>query len=116
MSLRMKLEKTAKSVSRIGSLVGKTLNNLLPISNSNVFFNVIDDQSYTLQIEESTARVIEGKASPITLELRATKEAFEKWFNGEKSFESCWVNGEIEIVNARNSLLKALMVGMLVGM
>ena len=116
MGLQAKLEKTARSVSRIGGLVGETLSSFLPISNSNVYFNITDDKPYTLVVAESSAQVVEGKENPITLEIKGTKPAFMRWFNGEKTFESQWVNGELEIVCPRNNLLKALIIGMLVGM
>ncbi|MHC1590582.1 MAG: hypothetical protein ACXQS8_00680 [Candidatus Helarchaeales archaeon] len=115
-NLQEKLEKTARSINRIGKLVGPALSSILPISNSSVYFNVRDGDSYTLEIAESSARVVEGKSSPITLELIATEEAFMKWIDGKRSFEALWVNGEIEIVSVRNNLLKALIIGMFVGM
>lgn len=116
MSIQAKLEKTAKSLSRFAGLVGKSLSTILPLSNANVYFDVTDDDSYTLEIRDLSARVLEGKVEPLTVELKGSREAFLRLFDGEKSFESLWVNGEIKIVGVRNHLLQALIIGMLVSM
>ncbi|MHA1266519.1 MAG: hypothetical protein ACTSRS_14890 [Candidatus Helarchaeota archaeon] len=112
MSIKPKLEKSAKTLSRFSGLLGDALTNLLPITNANIYFHVTDGASYTLEIRKLAATVSEGRIEPITLELIGTTENFLEFFNKKRSFAEAWVNGKITVKGVRNNLLQALLVGM----
>ena len=115
MSLRNKLEKTASRLSTFSGLAGPLLGNILPLANSNIYFNVEDGEGYTMLIRDLKVEIKEGKVEPINLELSGTKSAFSELFKG-KSFASCWVNGLIKVKGVKNNLLNALVIGMILSM
>lgn len=115
MSLRQKLEKSAKSLSRFSGLLGDSLSAILPLSNANVYFNVTDGDSFTLEIRNLVATLSEGKITPTTLELTATTANFLEFLQGKISFAEAWVNEKIMVKGVRNNLMQALVVGMVLG-
>lgn len=111
MSIKSKLEKSAKSISMFSNLAGPLLGSILPMANSNVYFNIEDGTGYTLTVRDLEAEVIEDRIEPVTLELIGKEEAFMELFEG-RSLPSLWVNGLITIKGVRNNLLNALVIGM----
>lgn len=115
MSIKQRLEKSAKSMSRFSGLLGDLGEILFSISNANVYFNVIDDTSYTLEIRDVATILSEGKTEPTTLELIGSRENFLKILQGKISFGTAWVNGKIKLKGVRNNLMQALLMGMILG-
>jgi len=115
MSIKQRLEKSAKMLSRFSGLLGEAVKLLLPFANANVFFHVIDGNSYTLEIRDMAASVSEGKTEPITLELIGSEEHFLEMLQGKISFAMAWVNEKIRVKGVRNNLMNAFVVGMIVG-
>ncbi len=113
MSIKHKLEKSAKTLSRFSGLLGDSIRSMFPLSNGNVYFNVKDGESYTLLIRDLKSSVSEGKVQPITLELKASTENFLEFLQGKLSFAESWVNSKITVKGVRNNLMSAFMVGML---
>ena len=111
MSIRKKLERSAKTMSRFSGVLGDSLKDLLPLSNANIFFNVTDGDSYSLEVRDLAATVSIGKTEPTTLELIATSENFLEFLHGKVSFAEAWVNGKIIVKGVRNNLMQALLVG-----
>ena len=114
MSIKQKLEKSAKTLSRFSGLLGESIRSIFPLSNGNVYFNVTDGESYTLLIRDLESSVSEGKVQPITLELKASTEDFLDFFQGKLSFAESWVNEKIAVKGVRNNLMSALIIGMMV--
>jgi len=112
MSIKEKLEKSARTLSRFSGLLGEALATFIPISSANVFFHVTDDISYTLEIRHLAATVSEGKTEPTTLEMIASTENFLDFLEGNVSLAEAWVNGKITVKGVRNNLMQALIVGM----
>ena len=117
MSLKNKLEKSAKSISRFSGLLGESLSSILPLMDANVYFHVIDENttSYTLEIRNLAAKVTEGKIEPTTLEMVAPAENFLAFLDGKLSFAEAWVNDKIKLKGVRSNLMNALLIGMIVG-
>ncbi|MHA1269930.1 MAG: hypothetical protein ACTSPY_09120 [Candidatus Helarchaeota archaeon] len=116
MSLKSKLEATAKKVSVFSNLAGPLIGSILPIANSNILFNVEDSDQYTMEIRDLKIEIFDGKVEPITLELSGKESAFLDLLNGNRSFASAWVNGLIKVKGVRNNLLNALIIGMVLSM
>ncbi|MHA1651698.1 MAG: hypothetical protein ACTSYB_16015 [Candidatus Helarchaeota archaeon] len=112
MSIKQRLEKSAKTLTRFSGLLGESLQSILPLSNANVYFHVIDGDSYTLEIRNLTATVSDGRVEPVTLELIASEEHFLEFLQGKISFAEAWVNEKITVKGVRNNLMQALLVGM----
>jgi putative sterol carrier protein len=115
MSVKEKLEKSAKTLSRFSGLLGDAIKMLIPFSSANVYFHLIDDISLTLEIREMNAKVSEGRTEPVTLELIGSKENFLEILQGKISFATAWVNGKVQVKGVRNNLMDALTMGMLLG-
>ena len=114
MSIKQKLEKSAKTLSRFSGLLGESIRSLFPLSNGNVYFNVTDGKSYSLLIRDLESSVSEGKVQPVTLELIASSANFLDFFQGKLSFVESWVNEKIAVKGVRNNLMSALIIGMIV--
>lgn len=114
MSIKQRLEKSARTLSRFSGLLGASLKALFPLSNGNIYFNVTDGDSYTLLIRDLESSVSEGKVQPVTLEIKASMENFLDFFEGKITFAQSWVNGKITVKGVRNNLMSALLVGMMV--
>ena len=114
MSIKQKLEKSARTLSRFSGLLGESLTSIIPLSSANVYFHVTDDisSSLTLEIRNLAATVTEGKTEPTTLEIISSKENLLEFIEGKISFAEAWVNGKITVKGIRNNLLQALLVGM----
>ncbi|MFX1297691.1 MAG: hypothetical protein ACFFD2_22935 [Promethearchaeota archaeon] len=114
MSIRKRLEKSAKTISRFSRLLRESLSSIIPISNANVYFHVIDKNatSYTLEIRNLGTILSEGKIEPTTLEFIALEKDFIAFLKGNISFAEAWVNGKIEVKGVRNNLMQALLLGM----
>jgi len=112
MSVKEKLEKSARTLSRFSGLLGESLASFIPLSSANVYFHVIDDTSYTLEIRHLAATVTEGKTEPTTLEMIASTENFLNFLEGNISLAEAWVNGKITVKGVRNNLMQAFLVGM----
>ena len=116
MSIKQKLEKSAKTLTRFSGLAGGGLRMLLAeFSNANVYFNITDGDSLTLEIRKMAATVSEGKTEPTTLELIGSTENFLEIIKGKMSFAAAWVNGKVKVKGVRNNLLNALTIGMVLG-
>lgn len=116
MSVKQKLEKSAKMLTRFSGLAGGGLRMLLAeFSNANVYFNITDGDPLTLEIRKMAATVSEGKTEPTTLELIGSTENFLEIIKGEISFAAAWVNGKVKVKGVRNNLLNALTMGMILG-
>lgn len=115
MSIKQRLEKSAKTLSRFSGLLGDAIKLLLPFANANVYFHVTDGTSFTLEIRDMGATLAEGKIEPITLELSGSEENFLAMLQGNISFATAWVNDKIRVKGVRNNLMNALIVGMIVG-
>ncbi|MHA1229164.1 MAG: hypothetical protein ACTSRP_09770 [Candidatus Helarchaeota archaeon] len=116
MSIKEKLEKTAKKVSVFSNLAGPLIGSILPLANSNVFFNIKNGDGYTMEIRDLKIQILDGRVEPVGLELSGDENAFLELLSGERSFASAWVNGFIEVKGVRNNLLNALIIGMILGM
>lgn len=113
MSIKQKLEKSARTLSRFSGLLGDSLTAIIPLSSANVYFHVTDDDtSFTLEIRNLAASVSEGKTEPTTLEIISSKETLINFIDGNVSFAEAWVNGKITVKGVRNNLMQALLVGM----
>ena len=112
MSIKDKLEKSARTLSRFSGLLGESLTAIIPLSSANVYFHVTDDISFTLEIRNLAATVSEGKTEPTTLEIISSKETLINFIDGNVSFAEAWVNGKITVKGVRNNLMQALLVGM----
>ena len=115
MSVKQKLEKSAKTISRFAGLLGGAAKMLIPFSSANVYFNLTDDTPLTLEIRDMVATVTEGKTEPTTLELIGSKENFLEIIKGDISFATAWVNGKVRVKGVRNNLMNALLMGMVIG-
>ncbi|NVM30743.1 MAG: SCP2 sterol-binding domain-containing protein [Candidatus Helarchaeota archaeon] len=115
MSVKQKLEKSAKTLTRFSGLVGGGLRLLFPFSNANVYFNITDGSPLTLEIRKMAATVSEGKTEPTTLEFIGSTENFLEIIKGKISFASAWINGKVKVKGVRNNLLNALTIGMVLG-
>ena len=115
MSVKQKLEKSAKTLSRFSGLLGGAVKMLLPFSNGNVYFNITDGTPLTLTIRDMNASVSEAKIDPVTLELTGTTEDFLEVIEGKISFATSWVNGKLKVKGVRNNLMNALVMGMVLG-
>ncbi|MHA1130335.1 MAG: SCP2 sterol-binding domain-containing protein [Candidatus Helarchaeota archaeon] len=115
MSVKDKLEKSAKTLSRFSGLIGGAAKLLFPFSNGNVYFNITDDTPLTLEIRDMAARIVEGRTEPVTLELTGSAEAFLEVLQGKTSFATSWVNGKLKVKGIRNNLMNALVMGMILG-
>lgn len=88
---------------------------MFPFSNANVYFNVTDGTPLTLEIRDMAATLSEGKTKPTTLELIGSTENFLEIIKGKISFATAWVNGKVKVKGVRNSLMDALVIGMVLG-
>lgn len=116
MSFKEKLEKTAKKVSMFSNLAGPLIGSILPIANSNVFFNIEDGSGCTMKIRDLDIEIKNGRVEPISLELSGNEKDFLDLINGDRSFASAWVNGLINVKGVKNNLLNALVIGMVLSM
>ncbi|NVM55509.1 MAG: SCP2 sterol-binding domain-containing protein [Candidatus Helarchaeota archaeon] len=112
MSIKQRLEKSAKILGRFSGII-EVFGAFL--SNANVYFNVTDDTSYTLEIRDLATTVSEGKIQPVTLEIIGTKENFLEFLQGNITFPKAWVNGKLKVKGVRNNLLSAFTMGMVIG-
>ena len=115
MSVKQKLEKSAKRLTRFSGLVGGALRLMFPFSNANVYFNITDGTPLTLEFRKMATTISEGKTEPTTLELIGSTENFLEIINGNISFATAWVNGKVKVKGVRNNLLNALTIGMVIG-
>jgi putative sterol carrier protein len=115
MSIRNKLEKSAKTLSRFSGLIGGAVKLLFPFSNGNVYFNITDDAPLTLEIRDMAAKLVEGRTEPVTLELSGSVADFLEVLQGKTSFATSWVNGKLKVKGIRNNLMNALVMGMILG-
>jgi len=115
LSLKVKFEKVAKKVSNFAGLAGPLIGSILPLANSNVYFDIIDGNGLTMEIRNLKVKMYDGRVEPITLELSGKESAFLELIEG-RSFASSWINGAIKIKGVKNNLLNALVIGMILGM
>ncbi|MBD3229200.1 MAG: hypothetical protein GF329_13540 [Candidatus Lokiarchaeota archaeon] len=116
MSFKEKLEKTAKKVSMFSNLAGPLIGSILPIANSNVFFNIEDGTGCTMEIRDLNIEIKDGRVEPVSLELSGKETNFLDLINGDRSFASAWVNELVSVKGVKNNLLNALVIGMILSM